>query len=204
MTTADSRESTTAERILDIAEELVQVRGYNAFSYADVAARLHVTAANLHYHFGSKAQLGTALVSRYTARFMDALSRIDESLSDAPAKLTAYASLYTDVLKDNRLCLCGMLAAEYQTLPDQMRDAVVDYFDHNEQWLTRVLRDGHAAGTITLRGTEESAAQAIVSGLEGAMLMTRPYQDIARFQAAADGILTGLVRSQDRAAALQS
>ena len=182
-----------AERILDTAEELVQVRGFNGFSYTDVAARLQVTNASLHYHFGSKAQLGAALIARYAARFSRALQGIDDSEADALAKLRAYAALYADVLRDNRLCLCGMLAAEYNTLPDQMRDAVVGFFDNNEDWLSRVLTEGQTAGTITVRGTIPDAARAIISGLEGAMLLTRPYRDTSRFLPAVDGILTGLI-----------
>ncbi len=189
------REPGMAERILDTAEELVQVRGFNSFSYADVAARLKVTNANLHYHFGSKAQLGEALITRYTARFMDALAGIDASGADAPARLSAYTALYAGVLEGNRLCLCGMLAAEYQTLPDPMRDAVVAFFDQNEEWLAGVLREGEASGAVQFRGSVEDAARAIVSGLEGAMLLSRPYRDLTRFQAAADGILTGLTHS---------
>jgi TetR/AcrR family transcriptional repressor of nem operon len=41
----------TAERILQVAEQLVQARGYNAFSYADIARTLNLTKASLHYHF---------------------------------------------------------------------------------------------------------------------------------------------------------
>ena len=49
----------TADRILDSAERLVQVRGFNAFSYADVARELGITKASLHYHFAGKAELGS-------------------------------------------------------------------------------------------------------------------------------------------------
>ena len=52
----------TASRVLDVAERLVQVRGFNGFSYADIAAELHITKASLHYHFATKADLGEALV----------------------------------------------------------------------------------------------------------------------------------------------
>jgi hypothetical protein len=37
----------------------------------------------------------------------------------------------------------------------------------------------------------------IVGGLEGAMLVARPYGDIARFQAAAANLLAGLVPAAD-------
>jgi hypothetical protein len=52
----------TAARILDVAERLAQVRGFNGFSYADIAAELGITKAALHYHFASKADLGEALM----------------------------------------------------------------------------------------------------------------------------------------------
>jgi TetR/AcrR family transcriptional repressor of nem operon len=59
--------TTAATAILDVAEQLAQTRGYNGFSYADVAAHLGVTKASLHYHFPPKAELGCALISRYRA-----------------------------------------------------------------------------------------------------------------------------------------
>src|ERR1700729_1705597 len=87
----------TASRILDVAERLVQVRGFNGFSYADIAEELAITKASLHHHFPSKAGLGEALIVRYTERFTDALDAIDAEAQAAPAKLDAYAGLYVDV-----------------------------------------------------------------------------------------------------------
>src|SRR6202012_1004558 len=84
------KESQTAERILDIAERLVQTRGFNNFSYADIAGELGITTASLHYHFRSKAELGQALVSRYAERFVDSLREIDREIPDSRAKLDAY------------------------------------------------------------------------------------------------------------------
>jgi TetR/AcrR family transcriptional regulator, transcriptional repressor for nem operon len=182
----------TASRILDIAERLVQVRGFNGFSYADVASELGVSKASLHYHFAGKAELGEALIGRYAARFAEALEEIDRQGGEAPEKLEAYASIYADVLRDRRMCLCGMLAAEYDTLPDPMRNAIIGFFDDNEAWLTGVLEQGREEGTLSLDGSAGNAAQTIVSSLEGALLVARPYGDVARFQAAATRLLTSL------------
>ena len=184
----------TATRILDIGERLVQVRGFNGFSYADVASELDMTTAALHYHFPGKAELGRALIERYTQRFLAALAEIDARIPDAPDKLDAYAALYSGVLRGQRMCLCGMLAAEYQTLPDPMRDAVITFIDANEAWVERVLSDGRQAGSIALPGPASDAARLIVSGLEGAMLVARPYGDVARFDTAAEGLLAGFRR----------
>ncbi len=192
--TRSKGQNDTAQRILDVAERLVQSRGFNGFSYANVAAELNITTASLHYHFPSKAELGEALIVRYSARFADALQAIDSSVPEAPAKLAAYASLYADVLRGERMCLCGILAAEYDTLPDAMREAVVRFFDENEVWLAGVLAEGDADQTLSFDGSSRDAAQTILSGLEGAMLVTRPYGDMARFDAAAARLLAGLSR----------
>lgn len=134
--------SGTSTKILDVAERLVQVRGFNGFSYADVAAELGITKASLHYHFATKADLGEALIERYTESFGTALAVIGASPTGALAKLDAYAALYAEVLRADRMCLGGMLAAEFQTLPARMRTAVIAFFDQNEAWLEQVLRQG--------------------------------------------------------------
>jgi TetR/AcrR family transcriptional repressor of nem operon len=192
MTTTSRREPGTAERILDIAERLVQTRGFNNFSYADIAGELGITKASLHYHFPGKAELGQALVVRYGERFFDALARIDSDLPDARARLEAYTGLYAGVLRGERMCMCGVLAAEYQTLPDSMRVAVISFFDENQRWLARLLSAGTRDGTLAVDGAVEDVAQSILSTLEGAMLVARPYGDLSRFDAAARRLLAGL------------
>lgn len=181
--------SGTAAEVLDVAERLVQTNGFNGFSYADVAAEMSVTKAALHYHFAGKSALGTALIDRYADHFVTALAGIDRDVTGAPAKLSAYADLYADVLRERRMCLCGMLAAEYATLPAAMQDAVVRFFDTNERWLAGVLTAGAAEGSLAVAGSAEDSARMIVSALEGAMLVARPYGDMARFEAAARQLL---------------
>jgi TetR/AcrR family transcriptional regulator, transcriptional repressor for nem operon len=184
----------TAARILDIAEQFVQVRGFNGFSYANVAAELGITKAALHYHFAGKADLGAALISRYATRFANSLASIDAAGGDARTRLAGYADLYGQVLSNRKMCLCGMLAAEYQTLPQPMQDAVISFFNANETWLQGVLESGHDDGTLQFSGSAADTARMIIGSLEGAMLVARPYGDVGRFQAAAANLLAGLTR----------
>jgi len=191
----------TAAQILDVAERLVQVRGFNGFSYADIATELGLTTAALHYHFAGKSELGEALIARYTSRFAEALAAVEARTPDAAARLDAYAGLYVDVLRNDRMCLCGMMAAEYTTLPAPMQDRVVRFFDENEIWLTRVLRQGRETGTLEFTGSPSEMAQMIVGALEGAMLVARPFGDISRFEAAAGRLLGGLKPASARSGA---
>lgn len=187
--------SDTRTAILDIAEELVQVRGFNAFSYGDVSSELDITNAALHYHFPGKAELGLALITRYSERFMTSLRSIEESDDASPVgRLHAYTELYQSVLETGRMCLCGMLAAEYQTLPEALQGAVVEFFDANHVWLTSLLEAGRADGTIHFAGHARDAAELIVGTLEGALLVARTYGDARRFTAVCDQLLAEFER----------
>ena len=182
----------TPQRILDIAERLVQTRGFNGFSYADIAEAMNVTKASLHYHFRGKADLGRSLIQRYEKNFLAALAGIDAGTRDAREKLRRYAAIYGTVLADNRMCLCGMLAAEFGTLPEEMRDRMRHYFDANEQWLAGVLKQGKKDKTLKFAGSAVESAQALIGSLEGAMMIARSYGDPARFKAVSDRLLAAL------------
>ena len=179
----------TAGQILDVAERLAQTRGFNGFSYADIADELGVTKASLHYHFPSKADLGRSLIDRYAAAFAGALTAIEQSGVPGHAQLRRYVAIYGDVLNAGRICLCGMLAAEYTTLPEGMQEAIRAFFDFNERWLARILEAGRKDGSVRFEGTASDAARAITSALEGAMLLARPYGGAARFESAAERVL---------------
>jgi TetR/AcrR family transcriptional repressor of nem operon len=185
---------TTAERILDVAERLAQTRGFNGFSYADIAAELAIAKPSLHYHFASKAELGRALIGRYKVVFSEALRVIHEQSRGAVEKLKRYVALYDDVIRQDRLCLCGMFAAEYSTLPRPMQQALRGFFDTNQNWLAAVLDQGRIAGELCFRGTPQERAELLVGALEGAMLVARSYNDDKRFRCTAAHLLADLCR----------
>jgi TetR/AcrR family transcriptional repressor of nem operon len=189
---AAARASDTSARILDTAERLMQVRGYNGISYADIASGLRLTNASLHYHFATKADLGKRLMARYTATFLAALAEIDSGASSAHEKLERYVAIYAGVLANNRMCLCGILAAEYATLPKAVKLEVTRFFDANETWLAGVLERGRKDRSLSFSGPAVEAARLFVAALEGAMMLARSYGDAKRFDAAASRLLAAL------------
>lgn len=190
--TIAARGGATAERILDIAERLMQVRGYNGFSYADVAEAMRLTKASLHYHFPSKAELGRRLMERYTENFLAALGRIDAAGIGTYEKLERYVSIYAEVLANKRMCLCGMLAAEYATLPKSVKAEVIRFFDANETWLAPVIEEGKRSGRLKLSTPSIETARTLIATLEGAMMLARTYDDVERFDRAAQCLLADL------------
>jgi len=172
----------TPTRILDAAEQIVQARGFNAFSYGDAAVELGITTAALHYHYPRKTDLGKALITRYASRFAARLKVLDDSHDSARARLDGYVSIYAEVLAQGKMCLCGILAAEYLTLSSDMQTAVREFFEQNEVWLSRVLEQGKADRSMNFTGEVGDIARMIISGLEGAMLVSMAYGDVERFR----------------------
>lgn len=183
----------TPTRILDAAERLAQTRGYNGFSYADVAELVGIRSAGIHYHFPSKGDLGRELVARYRTAFRLRLDEIDRSQDDPRRKLAAYADIYRHVLLDGqRMCLCGMLAADVATLPPAVRAEVDGFFAEQEGWLAAVLDAGRRAETLRFAGPPEGEAHLLVAALEGAMLLARVRGDGDRFRGIARRLLRAL------------
>ncbi len=100
--------------------------------------------------------------------------------------------IYAEVLADERMCLCGMLAAEYTTLPEAMQRALRSFFAWNERWLAQLLEQGQQQGSLTLRVPAPEAAAMLVGALEGGMLLARASGDPAKFAAAARLLLAQL------------
>jgi len=61
---------TTKNKILDSAENLFAVKGFNGTSLREITSQAEVNLAAVNYHFGSKKELIKAVMSRY----MDELS----------------------------------------------------------------------------------------------------------------------------------
>ena len=174
--------STTATQILDLAETLIQTRGYSAFSYQDIAAALGIRKASIHYHFASKTDLGVAVVTRYTERLAAALAGImrDESTSTA-ALLDFYVTPYLQFAETpDRVCLCGALAGEMLALPAAMRACVARFFRSHQAWLAKILERGAARNEVTLSAPAAKIARLVFAALQGALLVKRTTADAAQ------------------------
>ena len=184
--------SPTRTQVLDEAQELAQTRGYNAFSYRDLAHRIGIKTSSIHYYFPAKEDLGTALVARYRTTFKDALTNIDAQTDDPLRKIASFAELFVDTLLAGRICLCGMLATDFPTLPEAVQQQVQTFFSENELWLEKVLKNGRDQGALHFKSTPKAMAKTIFSTLEGAMIAARLFNDDKRLRSAADWVQDAL------------
>ena len=169
-----SEASPTAEKVLDAAEGLMQQRGYNGFSFDDVALLVGIKKPSIYHHFATKAELACVVAQRYTHRFRAALLAIEGRSARAPERLAGYAALFEQTFAvDQRLCVCGMLGAEAQSLPPEVSAEVQRFFEANLAWLTQVMAEGQASGLIRPQPEAGALAEALLCALEGAMVVGR-------------------------------
>lgn len=177
-------ERDTRQHIRDVAMQLVQSRGYHAFSYADVSAQVGVRKASIHYHFPNKHDLVRDVVAYYRAGSRAMIAQAAALNLSAREQLAgAVEMLAQEVNGQPRMCLCALLAAEMPTLPDVVRTEVQGFYNDQYEWFTAVLESGRVDGTLQVNGSSEVAAQVILAGLEGAMLAARAFNDSQRFLA---------------------
>lgn len=185
----------TATRVMDVAEALIQQRGYGGFSFDDVAQAIGIRKPSVHHHFRTKADLVAALTRRYTGRFESALAAIDVARRDPVARLKAYVRLFaTTYAQDGRLCVCGMLGAEADALPTDVADAVAGFFRLNLDWLTAAFRDAQQCGRVTSDQRPVALAELMLSALEGAMVVGRGSRSGGGPEAIGKSLLAGLAR----------
>jgi TetR/AcrR family transcriptional repressor of nem operon len=168
----------TATAILDVAQRLVQSRGYNGFSFKDIAAALGIRTASIHYHFPTKTDLGVRLAARYREQFMAELGQIEARSTNVSTRLRRFADLFRRSFEiDSRLCLCGMLSAEIATLPEDVAAEVELFFRTIELWLARVLQAGRRSGEFGFSGSAAAQARLLIASLEGAMIVARGLRE---------------------------
>ena len=168
----------TRVRILDLAENLLLERGFNAFSYQHLARGLGVKPAAIHYHYPSKDDLGTAIVVRQLRRLRK--WRDLPRVADLPpaAQLEALLAVYDDhAAHECRVCLFGALAADFRTLPAPMQTELRTFNRELTEWLAQVLAVGRATATLRFVGSPAAKAVQVLTTLAGALQVARVHDE---------------------------
>jgi TetR/AcrR family transcriptional repressor of nem operon len=178
----------TKQHILDVATEFMQERGFQGFSFLDVAKAVGVSHVAVHHHFATKSDLAVAAMAGYTARFEGALADIAAAGRSAADELRAFAALFEKTLeKSKRACLCGMLSAELTVLPREVQDEVRRFYEVSEAWLTTRI------GAASPRAEDpEALAATFLATLEGALMSARALQNRGRLTDAAEWFIESL------------
>jgi TetR/AcrR family transcriptional repressor of nem operon len=177
-------EFSTRQALLDAAESLTRTRGFNAFSFRDLAEQIGVRTASIHYHFPTKADLGREVMREYRVRFEAGLDEIRETNARPMAQVGAMFRAFEASLRRGGVCLCCPLAAEFGTLPEPVQDEVRLFYTRVEAWLAGTLDRGRRDGSFAFKGAPLSVARSILAALQGAMIASVAMDDESRLAGA--------------------
>ncbi len=174
---------TRKDEILDLGTEMIQTRGYSAFSYQDLSDRLGITKASIHYHFPSKAALGEAVAERYHENVREYLTRCSSTTDDPWKQLAGYITMLEEIMEcPDRICAAGSVQAEYNVVPPAMRNEMAELIDFVISWIADVITCGRDEGVMAFAGDPTDEAAMIFSAVQGALQLGRA-QGISRFDA---------------------
>lgn len=168
---------TTQQKLVDSARYLIQTRGYNGFSYADVAEEVQVRKASIHHHFPAKSDLARAVVEQSREVIVEQTRKLADGNFDPDEQLRMYTGYWKKCIADASapFCVAGMLASELPTLPDDLAKDVQAHFRDLSKWLEIVLTKGAQMGRFELHGSARQEAEAFMAMVYGAMLAARAY-----------------------------
>ena len=167
----------TKTTLLDCAEDLIQRRGINAMSYNDLSKAVGIAKASIHHHFPKKEDMLLALMSKYACSYAEQYVSIVDSNKEALDKLKAIADIFENSLKQNKICLFGMISSEQGSLSEPIQEMLKEGFDGTVLLFEKVFIQGIEDKTISSDLDSRQSAQCFLSLLIGAQITARSQGD---------------------------
>lgn len=161
----------TRSEIIRLGNELIRSVGYNAFSYADIAKKLNVKNAAIHYYFPAKSDLGVAIIKENQELFLIMTERWRKL--DYRQQYEKYITMHDRLVKTHRTCIVGSLASSFDTLPADMQEELQKLVNTILNWLTDLLTRGREKGVFNFKETPRVKANMTHSALLSSLQMNK-------------------------------
>lgn len=173
------------EDILRNAECLLHLRGFAKTTMEEIAQACDMTKANLFHHFGSKEELGLAVldwkINDYLSRRVEPLCAEGDPV-DAVARLFESAALLYEGNGCKAGCFVANIASEMADVNEQFRERASRFFAAWAQSMEGCLERAKACGAFAETLEPKAAAESIIALYEGAILLARTSRDFAVFR----------------------
>lgn len=165
----------TKSEIIQIADELIRTKGYNAFSYTDISERLKIKNASVHYHFPSKSDLGVAVIKKTIIAF----ENVTDSWStlDIKTQFVKFVTMHDKTQREHWVCLMGALSSSVDTLSDDMRIELKKMANIIIAYLTDILSKGKEQHVFSFTEDAKTKAYLIQSSLLASLLLDKVMEN---------------------------
>ncbi|TDC65948.1 TetR/AcrR family transcriptional regulator [Micromonospora sp. KC207] len=179
------RTSTARDRLLDTACELMHTRGYTAIGVAEICLRADVRKGSFYHFFESKQALTVEVIDTHWQAQRAAWRERLTGPGPALERLQRLIAWLVGTQREARQttgrvdgCLLGNLALELSNQETVVQQRLIAAFDEQAELIHTALTDGTQDGSIAPGYADRATARAVVSQIEGAVLLAKLSGDV--------------------------
>ncbi|RDW19789.1 TetR/AcrR family transcriptional regulator [Oceanobacillus chungangensis] len=170
------------QEIISIAGKVIHSKGYQATSISDILQAAGIGKGQFYHYFSSKHDLGLAvmenLITDWDSQLIEGILRSADESTKKLNNMLEWALTSHAEMKIKHGCAMGNLAIEMSEHDEAFRTKIAGFFN---RWtdsvaiiLDEMIRENLLDSTIDTK----KSAQAIVSMIEGAILLMTNQQNI--------------------------
>ena len=192
MTGTEKVAETSREKILKTAVAEIHRNGFRSTGINDILCKTGLTKGAFYYHFKSKADFGLAVVkemfdSSVKEIWIRPLEKPDAGINSLQQTIEYAMAASNEHFAALGCPLCN-LASEMANQDDNICKAVTQFMDYWRNQIFKVLSYDQDKGVIRKDVDCERSAYFVLSSLQGAITMAKPYKSPAPFRAALRGL----------------
>jgi TetR/AcrR family transcriptional repressor of nem operon len=188
----------TRQRIVDAAADLIFKQGVAHTTIEDVRAAAGVSSSQLYHYFEDKPELVRAVIEHQADAILAGQETFDLSTLDGLRAWRDWVIEHQRELGCSGGCPIGSLGSEIAETDPAARDQVARGFKRWEAAIDSGLREMHAHGGLPPEADPHALALALLSALQGGLLLTQIRRDTEALQAALDAVLELIARLAGR------
>lgn len=168
-----ARNTDTKEEIVRIGTTLIKSHGYNAFSYADIAEKLQVRNAAIHYHFRGKEDLLSEIIDQYIELYTSLDKQLKAVGASATVTLEKFIERYSCLVDANSICIIGSIASDFNTLPESVKEKVKQLVNLVLKLVEQTLAAGRKTGEFQFVENPKTQTLLVMTNLAAGVQLAR-------------------------------
>lgn len=163
----------TGPQIVDCADDLFYQKGFEATSFADIAAGVGISRGNFYYHFKTKDEILAAVIEARLENTRAMIAAWEAETEDPEARIRCYIRILLDHQSDIMAhgCPVGTLTSELAKLNHRAQDAANGLFTLFRDWL-RLQFEALGCG-----GEADRNAMHVLAWSQGVATLANAYRD---------------------------
>lgn len=141
----------TRDEIMNTARVQMSLGGYKNLNFADIAAALDITRANVHHHFKNKEGLALEVTRQYTMGVLEMAGEMAaQNPGDFKGMIAAIEKHIVDSIRESgkeSACICGQLIKEHD-IPESLRKIASDFLAEGVVMLEAAIIAAQDAGNL--------------------------------------------------------